>query len=104
MINIAVKEEAFIRKDLLSIRLTDAMALLAFPGVALVPLKAGNLAEVRCGLHLPVKLQGTDSGFNPARLLFLGLIALKSYHRAATLAANQQERPTEVDHDSRNES
>ena len=52
MTGVPVKQEVFVSKDLFGLGLTNAMPLIALSGVALIPLKAGNQAEIYYRLHI----------------------------------------------------
>ena len=58
-------QQGFSGKYLLRFRLTDVVALLAFPGVAFVPLKPDYVAKVNCWSHLSLRLQLKPWHFNP---------------------------------------
>lgn len=47
--DISINEQGLAHKNLFSLGLADAVAFLAFSGVAFVPLKAGYLAEINYG-------------------------------------------------------
>ena len=65
MMDVVVDQKVFVCKDLFGFSLIDAVALLTFPRVAFVPLKADYVAKVNYLSHLPVRLQGKASAFNP---------------------------------------
>ena len=67
--NIMVDQKTFIRKNLFSLSLVDAVALPAFPSVAFVPLKANYVTKVNYWFHLAVRLQGKAPLFNPCAIV-----------------------------------